>query len=534
MRQHVIAVLLVWALVLPLFGEEVLEPEDPEILAPELVLEIEDLSSEDISAPLPGSDELPLPSFPLPQPEPELVELESVKVDIPLPLSYLPEDSEESSFYSEALLGGGINNQLVGDIALFRIGSGPRYSLRYLHEGIDGYGQEASGTGFFDRKDRLFADFSAELFPGDRGLGINAEGFYEEKEIGLQEQQLKAESIIQRASAISLSLRYPERSSLVFEFSALLSNSRRLYRGLEGGEQSAFSVRPTCSLVYRGQHSDASLSGSYLYRGAGAPEQRHQLGADTSFVYRFPALDLSLQAGILWSRDLDLVFPFSLQLDGTLGDRVRWSGSGGYECIQKSRYELWDHFAFWSSPGPPRELERWFSRGSVEFRPVEVYTLQGAWEFLSGDLEPELSNFQPDLTAAVAPYVPLSREGAAFSYELATSWEPMDALKFHGGWRSFIGEKPQLYASRAAVFGSVDYSFRDGAVDASLQISTDLLDDHPVPLFDLSLAWRISDGVQASLEGTDLLSPFLDQGRVYQDRFIRPGAVVQANIKISL
>src|SRR5208283_5059425 len=162
-------------------------PTEPEIVMPQVILQIEDLSVEKVEAQLPPEEELlaperkiPLlsegelaigePALPAPGPEVE-------------PNAGQPKDRLLSA---DVNLGAGSPNSIVGSIALKTLADDPRFSLLFNHETIDGFAGKPSGSGFNLRNDVL--DGGLKFRAG--GVDTNLSGTFSDNETGLQGQSM--------------------------------------------------------------------------------------------------------------------------------------------------------------------------------------------------------------------------------------------------------------------------------------------------------------------------------------------------------
>ena len=131
------------------------EPEEPEIVLPQFVLEIEDLSIERIDAKLPPEQDLLSPERRV-----LLVDLDALVVEdagVPSAILEAPKSAAAStgdrSLSSEVQLGAGSQNNIVASIDLKTLGADPRFSLAFDHETADGLSGTQAGAGFSHREE---------------------------------------------------------------------------------------------------------------------------------------------------------------------------------------------------------------------------------------------------------------------------------------------------------------------------------------------------------------------------------------------
>ncbi len=510
-------------------------PEEPEMLVPEVLLEIEDVSEEEVAAPVPSERELPLPELSLPSPQADQEGLSQ----LPL-IPFIPDTDSElppegADFFSEALVGGGVNNHLIGDIALFKLGEGPRFSLRFAHDGTDGYSGKASGTGFFDRSDLLEGSFQGTVSGGRRSWIYGFDASYHEEELGFQGQMTEARSVVRRSSSLSGRWRYPEEGRFDLAVEADYNRNRRLYSGTSDElEEQLFQPRITGS--FRGESVLMQLLFSLRHHsidGTGEAESGNRAGAGVFLEARLPFMEISGEAGIRWDFSGDLRYPFALQADGAWRELASFSTRGGFRVEEEQWSDYWSILPFWNGTSLPPLRDIWFWEGSLELTPVPVFGIRGGWELLYGDLVPLLTPFDP-LVGNDGPFGLLERDGLSLAGDVEVYWKLFPVLTLGTGWKGWFYEQPEPLLSGSAFFSYLEYSYREGIVVGRAEAAMDLPSEQPLPRLDLSLSWSAAEGIVMSLTGNDLLEPFLDGGRIWVEDFIREGAQLTLQLKISL
>ena len=158
------------------------DPDETEIVVPELVLEVEEIELQQVTAVLPEEGELALGQVSIPLPGADELEIADDAFSVPLP-GAMPA-AETTSVFSSGRLGAGSANHIVGELSLFKLGADPRFRLRFSHEGLDGYQFNEAGTGYFSSSNVLDGWFAG----GDDRLRAEAEAAFSEKVDGLQGQ----------------------------------------------------------------------------------------------------------------------------------------------------------------------------------------------------------------------------------------------------------------------------------------------------------------------------------------------------------
>jgi hypothetical protein len=538
MKKSVILILILASGVLsaPLMSQSPIDgPEEPEMLVPEVLLEIEDVREEQVTAPVPVERELPLPELSLPSPQAEAGSLSQ----LPL-IPFIPDVGSDlppagADFFSEALVGGGVNNHLIGDIALYKLGEGPRFSLRFAHDGTDGYSGNASGTGFFDRSDLLEGSLQGTVRGERRSWIYGFDASYLEEELGFQGLMGSTRSVVRRSSSLSGLWRYPEEGRFDLAVEADYSRNRRLYSG-SSKELEEQLFQPGITGSFRGESVLMQLLVSLRHQSIGGtvPEESgNRAGAGVLLEARLPFMEISGEAGIRWDFSGDLRYPFALQADGAWRELASFSTRGGFRAEEEQWSDYWSILPFWNGASLPPLRDVWFWEGSLELSPVPVFGVRGGWEFLYGELVPLQSDFIP-LVENGGPFGLEEREGLSLSGDAEAYWSLFPGFTLGAGWKGWFFDQPEPLLSESAFFSYLEYSYREGIVLGRAEASMDLPSDQLLPWLDLSLSWRAAEGIVMSLTGSDLLEPFLDKGRIWVKDFIREGAQLTLQLKISL
>ncbi|TFH04114.1 MAG: hypothetical protein E4H09_04110, partial [Spirochaetales bacterium] len=125
------------------------EPTDTDIMIPDLLLKVEELTVDDVQAVLPPEGALALGQISIPLPAAGDLTVDESAFTVPLPGAAVAGPGSTSSFFSSGRLGAGSVNHIVGDLSLYKLGESPRFRVEFAHEGLDGYQFQDAGTGFF-------------------------------------------------------------------------------------------------------------------------------------------------------------------------------------------------------------------------------------------------------------------------------------------------------------------------------------------------------------------------------------------------
>ncbi len=325
-------------------AQQDVEPDEPEIVLPPMLLEVEDLSVERVEAAIPEGDELPAPTIDLPMPEPEELEIPDEAFDLPLP------SQDEGMFdiartdreiFSEGVVGLGSMHHVLGSLSLYKLGDEPRFRLQFLHEGLNGfaedYGFNDPGTGYH-RIENLLSG-SLELRFGT--LSLDTTAAYQELTDGLQEQSEQYDAITHQFSSSSVSAELRASDSL-----SLTADTDVRYTGTVGSfrdpgdvplDDSEIVLSPTLGAHLSFPYVNVGIEGRYGYRNVIDNEDLllHRAGGMLSTEISFPfPLYLDGSVGIAWTSEGPLRIPFSAGLSTTLGEMFTVSVQGGYEVEQ--------------------------------------------------------------------------------------------------------------------------------------------------------------------------------------------------------
>ena len=182
------AILFAMALMLTgaLFAQDAgpTEPTETDILIPELLLEVEELTVEQVDALLPAEGDLALGEISLPEPRAEDLTIDDSAFEVRPPLQTSSGGSTASSVFTSGRLGAGSVNHVLGELSLFKLGDSPRFRLEFAHEGLDGYQFHEAGTGYFSNTNTVTGWIQRE----DERSTLDVTGGFEERVEGMQGQ----------------------------------------------------------------------------------------------------------------------------------------------------------------------------------------------------------------------------------------------------------------------------------------------------------------------------------------------------------
>ncbi len=148
----------------PLFAQSPVasQPEEPEILLPTALLEVESIPFEQVDAVLPGASQIVLPEMDVTLPAVGELALQP-RLLIPGDSVEEGQSASESSLFSTASIYAGSHNLVEGRLGVFKLGQFPRFRFSFTHFGLDGYADHPAGTGFFRSEQLLDGWFGTQV-----------------------------------------------------------------------------------------------------------------------------------------------------------------------------------------------------------------------------------------------------------------------------------------------------------------------------------------------------------------------------------
>lgn len=518
------------------------EPAETEIILPEMYLEIEDLSVEEINAVIPDNDSVLLSSLELPLPEPDQIEIPAevfAVSELDAPASASAGGAENSSsFFSEGTIGVGTSANITGDINLYHIGEQPDFRLRYFHDSYDGFSGAEAGKGFSSREELI----EAELNYSEDGLSVDLLLKYHELESGLQGL----------TDYFSLTRRIPELDADVNWF---IRDNLRLTGNLNaqgaGFQLNAltplafglFSIDPEIGIVYGSDSLNVGLMLDYNIAGETSGNDINQglggrliFNAEPSELFR-----ISAEAGLLWDNYGKFVFPFQLGLAGT-ASLFDYNLTGGWIARYENRVDLWEIYPTAAGPETVDSLgsipltSGWVVDGDFRMNLSENLLLRASADFsmLNNALIPAASSLTGFNTLTAV-------DSTCFGTGVGIYMKISDNFTFDLGWKGQLLEDMDWFSPRHLIQTELELTSDDrdmGVIgNAELRIydaAQSWYTNDWLPVIGLEAYLRIADGFVFSVSGEDLAAGFISTGRNDWNGFLDMGAVLQAKIKISL
>jgi len=514
------------------FAQEI-EPEEPEIVLPSIILEIEDLSTEQVTAALPEEEELAIPEPQFPLPAAGEIEVGEPEIDFLLPQTGAPAFQVKEGKYltAEAVLGAGSVNEFYSRISLYFLGDRPEGKLLYEHETLDGFSSKPAGSGYNFREDRLESALSFDL----GRVNFSPEGTYSDQERGLQGQGSYF-SKINRVLDVTLGTLLPLSDWFSLRGSLQTSSARQLLtaetvNAVEAKEyyvssslagefsfkKVSFGIEPGFSYRSVPDSSDLTLSRGYV---------RGFLGFDVSERYR---LDGSL--GWFWSEPTGTLVPFDLMLNAFLTDFFSLRLGGGYRVEQYNLKDVFTDLPLADLPGSLTDNHGWFFESGLHWIPLQGWILNSSLVFMNNQNLPNLG-VTPDPTTGLFPFSQEKIE--TLRLDLGARWNISESFTTRAGVQTELLSRAQFQPG-LNFYADANLTQKQGkyGAGASLDFLSGVNDSDQVPLLNLNGFFRLNDYVRFVTEIDDILYPLLDEPRYYWYPYVDPGFTLKAKVYIN-
>jgi hypothetical protein len=533
MKQILLFVVTLFACALPLRAEPVdsrADPGEPEIVMPQVILEIEDLSVEKVEATLPPEEELLPPERRIPV----LSEGELALGDPTLPPGAIDVDQNAGQprdrfLSSEIDLGAGMQNRIVGSMSLKTIGPDPRFSLSFDHETVDGFAGNAPGSGFSARNDGLDGTLKFGLGP----VAVDLSGRFTEAEAGLQGQSAFVARLARSIAAEA-------------GFSGSPAEWLTLAAGIGGGADSltlvgsapvslsGFRIAPSLSAIARFGPLKLGLSSRYAFRSdpLGLGGQLHRFQADALISVDLPpSYIIEAEAGWFWNSEGLSLVPFHVGFTGTPFEFLTLSLAIGYRV---AAYDLRDSMAAgtFALPAGLADDRGWFADTALQFTITRELSASLKLSTMASDAMPEGSALR-DIASGL--FLIGQAPGVRLGTDMGLRWGITSALSVSAGWTHEFLDRPffaPLDTVKAELLALEPAGRLGGSISFAIAPTfTGILQQ---PLLRLAGFWKVSDAVKLTLDADDLLWPLLGGPRWDIPPFVTPGFRISARVGISL
>lgn len=505
---------------------ESVRPEDPAVELPTVVLEYTAIQREELEIVLPDEDLIALPELEQQLPEAGSLRVESPSLDFGLPRQTQIEDFSEASFFSEGTIGAGSDNHLVGDIALYKRGDLPLYQFRFSHDGIDGYGDNSPGTGYFDRRE----DLSGSIELGRSAHTVRSSMEYMEQETGLQDFS-GAYSVVHRFLYGTGEYVYSFASP--FSVAGKVeghSGSRNLGSQQEESEQ---FLETTGTLLYEGERFTADLAAAYTFHKAPAEDILHQGLMRLGIRFFGKRFDVNTGVGLHYDSNGQLLIPWGISMQGVAGERWQFGLDFGLEVEDLLYRELWGKYPLLDLGLLNGVGTTWKYGGSLGYTLGENVQLNAGLSYEKKDDVPVLTDMDNrDPLRGLFPFV--LQDGEIFTAEAEVVFSSEKGTELKGGWVGrFQGDIAALEPAHS-IFADLRYPGQERGFTLGMRGEYLIDPTSTLPLFDVELGYQLSDGITLLIVGSDLAAPFYDGGRPWWGEYEQRGFNLTLKTEISL
>ncbi len=497
------------------FSQDV-EPQEPEIVLPNVILELEDLKVEEVTAKLPKEELEPFEiDFPLPELEESAMEELPGEMVLPpaqgLPLKI---QKEGKFFVAEGILGIGTLNHVLSSISLYRYEKQPEGKLLFSHEVVDGFSEEPVGSGFHMRDDRI----AGSLFFRLRRLEIGLDGSFEDGEKGLQGRGDFYSKVNRHASGSGeLEYRVSERFSLKGDIDASTTTQLLTASGTAGPEAektAEYLISSSLEGRYHFRRGFFGMEPRIAYRGGGPDdslalartEVRGFFGADLSAI---SVLEGSL--GWFWSKGGQNLIPFSLTLSAYPSDLFSFRGSFGYRVQEYDLSNILPLYPMVDAPTRLTDSSGWYGEMGSHVYLTQGLTVSLGVLFQDSDAMPT-SSAVLDGTSGLFPFE--QREALQLTSDIGLRWNRSKNFTAYLSLKSELMDKPEFFP-RSRLNLELTFMQEKGKYGGWMtsELYTGVNDFIQAPLLNLQGFYRVADSIRVGAQVDDLLYPLLDAPR---------------------
>ena len=512
-----VSILVAWSCLYTanLVSEE-MAPDDPQIVLPDVVLEIEDLSVEKVEAEIPLQEQLPVPQRKIPLPEIDELEIVEPPVDLEEPMfDFSIKRPQTLSIGAQANISLGLADQLMSSFSVYSV-TDPRFKIMFDHEIQGRLAWKPYGSGFFSSSNELAGFFRSVV----AGSQIDLEGLYSRREDGLQGRGADGSySRIFRSADALASVDMHVSNRLGLSASLALRTTDLSFAGSTRETLTEIAVSPVVAAELDMNEIFAVFLCNYELRTvrANLATVSHRLGVNVSTTVGLPyelRIDGDLGFHLESAEQLKFALPFRVSVSGNVLERVSFSLGGGYDIRQYGVREVLlgdealgladttlgdDMLWVVEAASQARVLKRLYVAGDVSFASHSA--------LLAAD-PADIKDSLPRPVQQIAAYT--------LTTSLLARWNITPSVIVRVEYERELLEK--------AVFSPYDRAWFEIVANeklglfggsASVLLVTGLIDDFQLPVVDLSGFYKVAETVECGLELADLLAPFLTDGIRY-------------------
>ncbi len=510
-----------------------LEPSEPDIVLPQIILEIDDMSVEKIEAALPPEEELLPPLRDIPLPAPGEIDVDDTAI-IPAISGTEQAASASGGLSADALFGIGMENTVLGKLSVKTLGTTPRLSFSFSHDAADGFSGNAAGSGFDSRTEALSGGLAAVLGPLDAAF----KGNYREDEFGLQGQSAGYTSRTSRGADADVDFSFKPADWFTFGTGLGAGTDTFTLNGAVPRSILEYRIAPRLSAEARFKPVRIGLSSAYSYRwadfGGGSLQEMHRVRTTLSAGVELPA-SLFLEGSVAWLWSTSAapnLFPFELRFSGTPFGFLTFSAGGGFAAAAYDAGSLLSAYRLVLPGGPLSDDAGWFADVSFSLSPAKDLILNAKAAFSESTAMPD-SAAMPNVNPATGLYDLFQRGGYRLSHDVGLQWNAVPGVTLGGSWRHEYLDRPAFLPideikaegiamePSGAFGGSFSAAYRTGNTPVQL------------PVLNVGGFVRASPSVQLKLDFEDVLQPALGGPRQGMSPYVDSGFRIIARAQVS-
>ncbi len=507
-----------------------MEPEEPEIVLPRVVLEIEDLSVEMVRTGLPKSEELPIPWREHPLPELGELSIAEASFAVETPEEGAGKMQGRKDFVAEAIVGTGTPNHFFSRISLYKYGSPPEGSLFFQHEMFDGFSENPPGSGYNFRDDTLKGMIRFDI--GD--VKMRTTGSFSDTERGLQGKGTYYSKLNRKVKG-TVTARY--EISEQFHITGELDGwgASQLLVGTPSGDRtSELVLSPQIRGELLGENFYLALTPRVSWRNVptnpGLSVTRVGVGGDFGITF---GEKYRLDGGIGWfySDPTYHLLPFHLAFTLTPSELFTLQLKGGYRIEEYNLADIYERYRY-SAVGPVlSDNHGWFFDIGSRFTLSDKWMLSSDVSFMdrSGMLTAEGT---PDPVTGL--FTTRQVEALGLDVDLGARWIITSGISARFGIESEILDIPAFFP-RHRFSVDLEGTERTGRYGGGL-LSSLFIGEHEwvqAPVIDLYGFYRPIDFVRFSVELSDVLLPIAGTPRYGWYPYIEKGFGITLKVQIN-
>lgn len=512
-------------------------PTEPEIILPQVILQIEDLSVEKVEAQLPPEEDLLAPERKIP-----LLSEGDLPIGEPSIPSPGPEVEPNAGQPKDRLLSADINlgagspNRIVGSISLKTLGQDPRFSLLFNHETIDGFAGNPSGAGFNLRNDVLDGGLKFKVAGVDTALS----GTFSDNETGLQGQSPLFTARLGRTLDGTAAFSAVPLDWLTLRAGASGDADWLTLQGAPPQQLAGVRVAPSVSAEARFGAMKIGLETLYAFRVDPETDQApggslHRFratasfGADLSTAFTFDA-----SAGWFVNSARLSRFPFSATVTATPFEFVTFTVGGGYKVTPYDMHDVMSIHPL-ALPNSITDDSGWFGDASVQFTFARDLSASMVAAFMASEAMPVGDSNQYLGTTGNRLFPVTQKRGTHLSTKAGMRWGITQSFSLSGSWTHEFLDRPFFTPidSLEAELVALEPGGRFGGT-VSVAVAPTFTGELQQPVLRVSTFAKVSDAVKLQLVGDDLLGLLPGDPRLDIAPYVAPGFRVTGSLSISL